>query len=66
MNLFTQAENLGIQTEFIDGQGHHRVTGEAALKIIVDALPALAPYRLIGSPVVIRCGETARTELAQA
>ena len=66
MNLFTQAENLGIQTEFIDGQGHHRVTGEAALKIVVDALPALAPYRLIGSPVVIRCGETARTELAQA
>ena len=66
MNLFTQAENLGIQTEFIDGQGHHRVTGEAALKIIVDALPALAPYRLIGSPVVIRCGETARTDLAQA
>jgi 4-alpha-glucanotransferase len=65
MNLFTQAENLGIQTEFIDGQGHHRVTGEAALKIVVDALPALAPYRLIGSPVVIRCGETARTELAQ-
>ena len=66
MNLFTQAENLGIQTEFIDGQGHHRVTGEAALKIVVDALPALAPYRLIGSPVVIRCGETARTDLAQA
>ena len=65
MNLFTQAKNLGIQTEFIDGQGHHRVTGEAALKIIVDALPALAPYRLIGGPVVIRCGQATRTELPQ-
>src|SRR5437588_6144917 len=65
MNLFTQAKNLGIQTEFIDGQGHHRVTGEAALKLILDALPAPAPYRLIGGPVVIRGGETARTELPQ-
>jgi 4-alpha-glucanotransferase len=66
MNLFTQAKNLGIQTEFIDGQGHHRVTGEAALRIILEALPAQAPCRLLGGPVVIRSGEFARTELSQA
>src|ERR1700738_4324860 len=66
MNLFTQAENLGIQTEFIDGQGHHRVTGEAALKIILDAMPVQAPHRLLGGPVVIRSGEARRTELSQA
>jgi 4-alpha-glucanotransferase len=66
MNLFTQAKNLGIQTEFIDGQGHHRVTGEAALRIILEALPAQAPCRLLGGPAVIRSGEFARTELSQA
>src|SRR5205807_8010609 len=65
MNLFTQAKSLGIQTEFMDGQGHHRVTGEAALKIILDALPAPAPHRLIDGPVVIHCGAAARTELPQ-
>jgi 4-alpha-glucanotransferase len=65
MNLFARAENLGILTEFIDGQGHHRVTGEAALKIVLDAMPALVPSRLLGGPVVIRRGHGTRTELSQ-
>src|SRR5271169_1159197 len=66
MNLFTQAKNLGILTEFVDGQGHHHVTGEAALKIILDALPAQAPHRLLGGAVVIRFGQAGRSELSQA
>ena len=33
MDLFTKAKTLGIQTEFIDGQGHRRVTDAAALEI---------------------------------
>ena len=56
-------ENLGIQTEFVDGQGHRHVTDAAALKIILDALPAEAPRRLLGGPVVVRAGRPARTEL---
>ena len=47
MDLFTKAKELGIQTEFIDGQGHRHVTDAAALKIILDALPAQAPRRLL-------------------
>ena len=43
MDLFTKAKDLGIQTEFVDGQGHRHVTDAAALKIILDALPARAP-----------------------
>ena len=39
MDLFTKAKDLGIQTEFIDGQGHRHVTDAAALKIILDAMP---------------------------
>jgi 4-alpha-glucanotransferase len=66
MNLFTKAASLGIQTEYIDGQGHRHVTDAAALKIILDALPAELPHRLLSQPVVIRSGRPSRTELGQA
>jgi 4-alpha-glucanotransferase len=66
MDLFTKAKELDIQTEFLDGQGHRRVTGEAALKIIIDALPARAPRRFAAGPVVVRSGWPAQTELKQA
>jgi 4-alpha-glucanotransferase len=66
MNLFTKAADLGIQTEFIDGQGHRHVTDAAALKIILDALPAAAPQRFLRQPVVVRSGQPSRTELEQA
>ena len=45
MDLFAKAKDLGIQTEFVDGQGHRHVTAAAALKIILDALPSQAPDR---------------------
>ena len=66
MNLFTKAEELGIQTEFIDGQGNRHVTDATALKIIIDAMPVRSSYRFLGAPVVIRSGRPARTELRQA
>jgi 4-alpha-glucanotransferase len=66
MDLFARANQLGIQTEYIDGQGHRRVTDAAALEIILDALPVRVPYRLVSGPVVIRSGQPARTELSHA
>ena len=66
MNLFTKAADLGIQTEFIDGQGHRHVTDAAALKIILDALPPETPQRFLRQPVVVRSGQSSRTELEQA
>ncbi|MEP6837927.1 MAG: 4-alpha-glucanotransferase, partial [Bradyrhizobium sp.] len=63
MDLFEIAKARGIQTEFLDGQGHRRVTDEAALKIILDALPPQVPGPLIGQPVVIRAGKSARATL---
>jgi 4-alpha-glucanotransferase len=66
MDLYRQAQNLGILTEFVDGRGRRRVTDETALKIIVGALPAPTARRLIGGTVVIRSGRLARTELAEA
>src|SRR5437762_8416739 len=64
MDLFAQANAQGIQTEFLDGQGHRRVTDAAALKIILDALPPQTPGPFIGHPVVVRSGRPARTELS--
>jgi 4-alpha-glucanotransferase len=66
MDLFTKAKDLGIQTEFIDGQGHRHVTDKTALKIILEALPVRAPHRLLGEAVVVRSGQPAQTELEQA
>jgi len=66
MNHYAEAKNLGIQTEFIDGQGHRRVTDAAALKIILDALPPQTPRRLLADPVVVRSGQPARSSLLQA
>jgi 4-alpha-glucanotransferase len=66
MDLFTKAKQLGIQTEFVDGQGHRHVTGAAALKIILDALPVRVSHRFVEGAVVIRSGLPARTGLSQA
>lgn len=63
MDLFAEASNRGIQTEFVDGQGRRRVTDEAALRLILDALPPPTPGPLIGRPVVLRAGRPAPTEL---
>jgi 4-alpha-glucanotransferase len=65
MDLFNQATNLGILTEFTDGQGQRHVTDEAALEIIVGAFPARTPRRLVDGPIVIRFGKPARTELGE-
>ena len=64
MDLYSQARTLGILTQFVDGQGQTRVTDEAALKIIIDALPAPTPRHLVEGPVVIRPGEPSQTELS--
>jgi 4-alpha-glucanotransferase len=65
MDVFAKAKELGIRTEFMNGQGRRHVAGEAALKIIVDALPAPAPKRLLDQAVVIRSGQPARTEVLE-
>ena len=66
MDLFARAKELGIQTEFVDGQGHRHVTDKTALKIIVDALPVRAPPRFLEGAVVVRFGLPRRTQLKQA
>jgi len=66
MDLFTRAKNRGIQTEYVDGQGHRHVTDAAALEIILDALPLSTPPRLLSQAVVVRSGRASQTELSEA
>lgn len=66
MDLFIKARTLGIQTEYIDGQGHRHVTDAAALQIIVDALPARIPCRFLDQAVVVRLGQPSRTLFSPA
>ncbi len=65
MDIYATARNLGIQSEYIDGQGRARVTDQAALQIIVDAMPASAPCRLLPGPVVIRQGHPSQSEFSR-
>ncbi|RJF75105.1 4-alpha-glucanotransferase [Rhodopseudomonas palustris] len=60
MDLFTKAAELGIQTEFFDGQGQRHVTPPAALQIILDAMPARASHKLLDHAAVLRQGDGAR------
>lgn len=63
MNPYALAADLGIQTEFYDGNGHHRVTGSDALTEILAAMPARLPRSLFGRPIVARAGDTISVEL---
>lgn len=66
MDLFTKAAELGIQTGFVDGQGHWHTTNAAALKIILDAMPVRSPHRFLDKPVVAQEGQNSRTDLSEA
>ncbi|AUC98777.1 4-alpha-glucanotransferase [Bradyrhizobium sp. SK17] len=65
MDLYAKAQTMGIQTEYIDGSGHRRVTTPEALTAILDALPPHAPRRIIVDPVVIRGGRAEPTRLSE-
>jgi len=66
MDLASQAQALGILTEFTDVQGRRHVADDAVLKTVVEAFPSRAPRRFIDGPVVIRTSLPARTELREA
>src|SRR6185503_16725950 len=63
MDLFVKARDLGIQTEFIDGQGRPHVTAADALKVVFDALPPQTARALLDGPVVVRQGQAAHSML---
>ncbi|MDH2386292.1 4-alpha-glucanotransferase [Bradyrhizobium sp. CER78] len=66
MDLYAKAHTLGIQTEYIDGSGHRRVTTPEALTAILAALPPHTPRRIVIDPVVVRGGHGGQTQLSEA
>jgi 4-alpha-glucanotransferase len=63
MDLFAKAAELGIHTEFFDGQGVRHVTQPAALQIILDAIPVRDAHGLLEHVAVLRVDEECRSDL---
>ena len=63
MDLYLKAAELGIQTDFFDGQGREHRTDLAALEIILGALPVRAGRRFVSGPVVLPDGKTSSIAL---
>jgi 4-alpha-glucanotransferase len=63
MDVFVKAQELGIETDFMDGHGRaHRIVPEA-LDLLLAALPGSEAGRLLAGPAVLRAGEVPRIEL---
>ncbi|MBN9014440.1 MAG: hypothetical protein J0H25_15710, partial [Rhizobiales bacterium] len=64
MDVFAKARELGIDTDFVDGQGQgHRIAREA-LDLLVSAMPVPQTGRLLTGPVLMRVDQMAPIELA--
>ncbi len=66
MDLYLKAAELGIQTDFFDGQGREHRTDAAALEIIMGALPVRAARRFLPGPLVMAPGQVESIELNDA
>jgi 4-alpha-glucanotransferase len=63
MDVFAKARELGIETDFIDGQGHgHRIAHEA-LDLLMAAMPRPEAGGLLNGPVVRRVGDISPIQL---
>lgn len=65
MDIHKEASSRGVLTEFVDGQGRLRVTDAAALKVILESLPAPVLHRL-AEATVMRSGRLSYCELKEA
>src|ERR1051326_2801415 len=66
MDPFARAAELGIETEFIDGQGRRRVTDAAALQTVLDALSARTARRFVDGPGVVGAARPGQSVLGDA
>ena len=53
MDVYSKARELGIDLEFVDGQGHRHVVKAERLRAILDGLPSPSRHPYLKQPVVI-------------
>ncbi len=53
MDVYSKARDLGIDLEFVDGQGHRHVVKAERLRAILDGLPSPPRHPYLKQPVVI-------------
>ena len=53
MDVYSKARDLGIDLEFVDGQGHRHRVSEERLRAILDGLPFPPQHPFLKQPVVI-------------
>jgi 4-alpha-glucanotransferase len=53
MDVYSKARDLGIDLEFVDGQGHRHRVSEERLRAILDGLPFPLQHPFLKQPVVI-------------
>lgn len=64
MDVFAKARELGIDTDFVDGQGQgHRIAREA-LDLLMAAMPRPRTGQVLTGPAVLRADEVMPIELA--
>lgn len=64
MNLYAQAADLGLQTDFVDGYGRPHRIDEAALAAVLVSLPSQPARGLTQSLPVIRTNEPSASAVA--
>ena len=53
MDVYSKARDLGIDLEFVDGQGQRHRVSEERLRAILDGLPFPPQHPFLKQPVVI-------------
>jgi 4-alpha-glucanotransferase len=53
MDVYSKARDLGIDLEFVDGQGHRHVVNGERLRAILDGLPPPPRHPYLKQPVVV-------------
>jgi 4-alpha-glucanotransferase len=53
MDVYSKARDLGIDLEFVDGQGHRHVVNGERLRAVLDGLPSPSRHPFLRQPVVV-------------
>ena len=53
MDVYSKARDLGIDLEFVDGQGHRHVVNGERVRAVLDGLPSRSQHPYLKQPIVV-------------